>query len=272
MTLLAGAALNAARFFRHGSPTAQGSSFDLTIGQIYGQDGNPVNGPFVLKPGHMVQVVSEELFNLPAEITGHVTYKTGLTRKGIWALTVGIVDPGWNGPIGTTLLNFSRVDYTIHAGDPFLRVSFFEHQPAPQSALRPSPPLADYLKDIRSLASSRFPPTFLNSDQIVHDAGKAVMDRIRSEGIAWLGITAIVFALIQVLAPPAARWVDQKWSPTTEEQITVEVQALRSRVEELETVLREATSAVTAPGAPTAEQPAEPDAQIPSQDSDTSGE
>lgn len=270
MTLLAGAALNAARFFRHGSPTAQGSSFDLTIGQIYGQDGNPVNGPFVLKPGHMVQVVSEELFNLPAEITGHVTYKTGLTRKGIWALTVGIVDPGWNGPIGTTLLNFSRVDCTIHTGDSFLRVSFFEHDPVP--VLRPAPALPEYLKEIQSFAASRFPQTFLNSEQIVHDAGRAVMNRIRNEGIAWLGATAILFGVIQVFSPPAARWFDRMWSPATEEQITVEVQTLKSKVEELEALLREATPGVTGTGAPTDEQTPGLDAQIQSEDPDTSGE
>jgi deoxycytidine triphosphate deaminase len=110
MSIVTGAALNPARFFKPGTlPVAQGSSFDLTIGKIYDNKGQEISGPFVLAPNAMVQVVSAEVFSLPPEYTGHVTYKTGLTREGIWALTVGIVDPGWDGPIATTLLNFSRV-------------------------------------------------------------------------------------------------------------------------------------------------------------------
>src|SRR3954467_11599734 len=124
MTLLAAGALDPKRFFKHPAPdfVPQASTFDLTVGNIYNKKGEPIIGPFTLKPGHMVQVVSAQIFNLPNTVTGHVTYKTGLTRKGIWALTVGIVDPGWNGPIATTLLNFSKEKHTISPGDSFLRV------------------------------------------------------------------------------------------------------------------------------------------------------
>lgn len=130
MALLTGSDLVADRFFVSGAPVARGSSFDLTVGTILDHNGNKVDGPFVLKPGYMVQVVSAEVFKLPDAVTGHVTYKTALTRRGIWALTVGIVDPGWNGPVTTTLLNFSRIDCAVAPGDAFLRVSFFGHAPA----------------------------------------------------------------------------------------------------------------------------------------------
>src|SRR5690349_1007472 len=109
MTLVAGTELDAQKFFKGGKPSVQGSSFDLNIGCIFDHDGKKVDGIFTIEPGQMVQVVSAEVFSLPDHITGHVTYKTTLTKKGIWALTVGIVDPGWNGPIATTLLNFSKV-------------------------------------------------------------------------------------------------------------------------------------------------------------------
>ncbi|RYG97164.1 MAG: hypothetical protein EON58_10395, partial [Alphaproteobacteria bacterium] len=110
--LVTGDGLDAKRFFQVGSPKALTTSFELTVGRIYNTEGQEVDGPFVLKPGHMVQVVSAEIFNLGPDVTGHVTYKTTLTRIGIWALTVGIVDPGWTCPIGTTLLNFSRSDFS----------------------------------------------------------------------------------------------------------------------------------------------------------------
>lgn len=195
MTLLSGASLTPDKFFRIGKPTAQGSSFDLTIGKIFDHDGKEVDGPFTLKPGHMVQVVSAEVFNLGNDVTGHVTYKTTLTRVGIWALTVGIVDPGWDGPIGTSLMNFSRNDHTIHAGDGFLRVSMFQHEPVSDDMLRGARSLKDYHKDLQKLAASAFPMTFLNSDDIAKTAGNAVLDRIRKEAVIWIGGIALIFGL-----------------------------------------------------------------------------
>jgi hypothetical protein len=176
MTLVAADALDPKRFFGEGcEPLRQGSSFDLTIGGIYDSKGQKVAGPFTLKPGHMVQVASAQVFDLPDQITGHVTYKTTLTSKGIWALMVGIVDPGWDAPISTTLLNFSRIDHVISEGDPFLRVSFFRHAPVPSDCLRKAPP--DYLKNVQRAAASTFPETFLNHKEIARRAGVTATTR-----------------------------------------------------------------------------------------------
>lgn len=197
MTLVTGSALDAKIFFKTGQATPQGSSFDLTVGSIYDHEGNEVEGPFTIKPGHMVQVVSAEVFSLSERHTGHVTYKTTLTKKGVWALTVGIVDPGWKGPIATTLLNFSRVDHAIIKGDAFLRVSLFEHDPVPTEKLRKSPSLDEYLKDIRKTAATMFPVTFLDSSKIAEVAGDNVLDRIRKEVLVWVALIAVLFTILQ---------------------------------------------------------------------------
>jgi deoxycytidine triphosphate deaminase len=228
MTLLSGTALDPKRFFQVGIPNAQGSSFDLTIGRIYGHDGKEVDGPFVLQPGNMVQVVSAEVFSLDADVTGHVTYKTTLTRIGVWALTVGIVDPGWKGPIATSLLNFSQNPYTIQPGDAFLRVSFFEHPAVPADKLRNTPELRNYHKDVQRLASSTFPPTFLNSDEIAKSAGNAVLDRIRKEAIIWIGAIALVFTLIQ--------W-GTRFIPPLPSELTVHQETTRAELTRLQAEL-----------------------------------
>jgi hypothetical protein len=222
MTLLAGNALDPKRFFKSGTPQAQGSSFDLSIGCIFDPQGKKVEGPFTIKPGHMVQVVSSEELRLSDRVTGHVTYKTTLTRHGIWALTVGIVDPGWTGPIATTLLNFSRVDHSITQGDPFLRVSLFEHEPVPPEKLRKAPPLEVYLRDIQKIAACMFPVTFLNTTQIAEAAGKNVLKRIRIEALAWVVGIALVFTLMQVVAV----WFSGSGRPAMSE-----IEALREKME-----------------------------------------
>ena len=199
MALITGSALDPKKFFKIGEPLVQGSSFDLTIGCIFDHEGKKVDGPFTIKPGHMVQVVSSEVFSLSDRVTGHVTYKTTLTKKGIWALTVGIVDPGWDGPIATTLLNFSRVDYAIAEGDTFLRVSFFEHDSVPTDKVRKAPPLEVYLKDIQKAAASSFPITFLDSEKIAEAAGNKVLERVRKEALVWVACIAVLFTVLQLV-------------------------------------------------------------------------
>lgn len=246
MTLLAGNALDPKKFFRSGTPQAQGSSFDLTIGCIFDHEGKKVEGPFTIKPGHMVQVVSTEELRLSDRVTGHVTYKTTLTRNGIWALTVGIVDPGWTGPIATTLLNFSRVDHSIAQGDAFLRVSLFEHDPVPPEKLRKAPPVEVYLRDIQKIAASMFPITFLNTTQIAEAAGKNVLKRIRIEALAWVAGIALVFTLMQIVAV----WFSGSGRPAMSE-----VDALRDKMEIMQgkllkfEQLNPAASTPAAPGA-----------------------
>jgi hypothetical protein len=239
MTLLAGSALDPKRFFSNGNPQAQGSSFDLTIGCIFDHQGKQVDGPFTIKPGHMVQVVSSEELNLSDRFTGHVTYKTTLTKQGIWALTVGIVDPGWHGPIATTLLNFSRIDHCIAERDAFLRVSIFEHDPVPPEKLRKAPPLDAYIKDIRKTAASRFPMTFLDTTQIAEAAGKDVLNRIRIEALAWVVGVAVLFTAMQIVAT----WFSGSGRPAMSE-----VDALRDKVEVMQTKLLK-LEAPTSPGA-----------------------
>jgi hypothetical protein len=199
MTLITGSALDPKAFFKEGQPSPKGSSFDLTIGSIFDHEGKKVEGLFTLKPGHMVQVVSAEVFKLSDRVTGHVTYKTTLTKRGIWALTVGLVDPGWDGPIATTLLNFSRVDHTIATGDAFLRVSLFDHNPVPSDKLRNAPPLKQYLTEVQKTAASMFPPTFLDSDKIAEVAGRKILSQIRTEALVWVVAIAFLFTMIQVI-------------------------------------------------------------------------
>lgn len=252
MTLVAGSSLDPKRFFKGGNPQVQGSSFDLTIGCIFDDQGKRVNGPFTLNPGHMVQVVSAEELQLSDRLTGHVTYKTTMTRHGIWALTVGIVDPGWEGPIATTLLNFSKIPQAIAEGDAFLRVSFFEHEPA--AKLRTAPSLENYMKDIQKIAASKFPITFLDTNTITEAAGKKVLDRIRSDALAWV----VGIALLLTVAQIAVQWV-AIWLPSAAGRPTAsEVESLRDKITSLQEKLLKLEAAAPAPAALTATPPSTP--------------
>jgi dUTPase len=260
MALVAGNALDPNRFFAPGGPSPKASSFDLTIGSIYDHTGKKVEGPFTIKPNQMVQVVSSEVFRLDAGVTGHVTYKTAMTQKGIWALTVGIVDPGWDGPSATTLLNFSRVDHAIAEGDAFLRVSFFEHDPVPTERLRRAPPRKDYLRGIQDLAATHFPLTFLDTNSIADAAGKNAVDRIERKARVWVTVIAFIFVILQVAVNFASYrpwWIRAEVSQQEFNDLRARMEVMQDRLLTFELANR---SPAPAPPSPPAALPTAPPA------------
>jgi hypothetical protein len=234
MSLLAGQALDPTLFFSSGNPVRQGSSFDLTIGRIFDADGREPSGPFILRPGHIVQVVSAEIFALPNDVTGHATYKTTLTKDGIWALTVGIVDPGWDGPLTTTLLNFSQVPYPISVGSAFLRISFFKHEPVPESLIRKCKSIDGYVREVQEKAMTKFAPTFMNHAKVVADASDEVLEKIQKRALGWVGAVAGLFALL-ALVLGIAQFVFAGWSRGS--LFENDADSMRQRITGLETKL-----------------------------------
>jgi deoxycytidine triphosphate deaminase len=257
MTLLAGVKLDKNRFFQSGNPVQHGSSFDLTIGRIYDENGNRVEGQYVLRPNEMIQVSSDEVFGLPNDVTAHVTYKTALTSNGIWALTVGIVDPGWNCPISTTLFNFSKVDFAVQEGAAFLRVSFFEHEAVADAQKRVGRTAPEYLRSVQGKAATHFPKKFLDVDRVSEKAGSVAVRLMQDKALTWIAMTAGLFALIQLVmswGPPTVDWYFDRPEPTKE--LARKFQDLEGQVRELRGLLENSQLPTTGVGAPPdAEQP-----------------
>ncbi len=148
------------------------STYDLTIGEIVplGRKGFEQRQlqsikEYHLPPSHMVLVLSAEDFKLPENITGLATLRSTLTQQGLLALNVGIIDPGYSGPISAALMNFSDRSIILREGEKFFRVLFIEHESVAEYA--PKLPEArtrqDYLRSLEDSALNLFPPTYLNT-------------------------------------------------------------------------------------------------------------
>jgi deoxycytidine triphosphate deaminase len=111
--------------------TSQGSfrpsSYDLRIDCVIDSAGTIYYDSYILKPQEVAWVVSKETLQLPDYITATAHIKTGLCNDGILALNTGIVDPGWDGPLSTPLLNFGKTSHVLRSGDQFLRLLFHGH-------------------------------------------------------------------------------------------------------------------------------------------------
>ncbi len=143
------------------------STYDLRIGRIFRIGNNAHKDDFLtehyLKPREMVWVLSEEEFRMPETVTGLATLRTTYTRQGILAINVGIIDPLFEGPISTALINFSDRPRRVQVGEPFFRIAFFEHDDIREFHRKDERVDRDrYISDLELQCHSDFDESFLN--------------------------------------------------------------------------------------------------------------
>lgn len=147
------------------------STYDLTIGEIFPMGKVAAkkrakgarSRVHYLEPREMIWVLSHEEFGMPLTVTGLATLRTSLTNQGLLALNVGIIDPGFAGPISTALINFSDRPRRIAVGDKFFRIVFVEHDDVKDFNKSPeNTERVKYGNEIESFAYSDFSRNFLN--------------------------------------------------------------------------------------------------------------
>nr|WP_275450648.1 hypothetical protein [Octadecabacter antarcticus] len=116
-----------------------------------------------MKPNEAVWLLSKEEFQLPATVTGLATLRTTFTKQRLIAFNVGVIDPFYNGPISTVLLNFSKRTVEVALGEKFFRVLFFEHDDVSEHHQRDeSVKRESYQKAITSYALNDYSQSFLD--------------------------------------------------------------------------------------------------------------
>lgn len=172
------------------------STCDLPIGNIFptgiktmgrGED----KSVFWLKPNHMVYVVSQQRVTLPDNVTGLASLVTTLTKEGILCLNTGIIDAGYDGHIGATLVNFSNKERPIKLNDRLFRVLFFQHAKL-ENCEHIRIEKADYLAGSKQKNSDEFNETFLDVfgllKQAEASAWRVVWDTSTMKIVPWLAL------------------------------------------------------------------------------------
>ncbi len=104
------------------------AGYDLRIETLIGKDEKEqiklASQSYNLAPQGIAAVVSHEVLKLPANVCAYASVKTSLCREGVLAINIGVIDPGWEGPISSILLNFGKDSYQLKNNQPFLRLTF----------------------------------------------------------------------------------------------------------------------------------------------------
>lgn len=203
----------------------RGTTYDATVGIII-KNGAEQGEKYTLKPREIVWAVSAENFCLPLNVTGLATLRTTWTHEGILALNVGVVDPGWNGPLSAALVNFSSKEFTIEKGAGFLRMLFHEHKQSSSTPITVTP--ATY-KDQTLSRSRLFSDSFLSMDQLVSEVSGQIYGAPR--WINRLTFVGLLLAALSIFAPLAwSVWSD---SSKTTADLQSRIGVLEKELEEL---------------------------------------
>jgi len=191
------------------------ASYNLRIAKIVPVDGKEVSA-YALPSLGMVEVVSAEKVHLPKEIAGYATVKTSLCNEGILAINIGIVDPGYNGLISSTLINFGKNSYYLEFGQEFLRLTFHEYKAQDEvPALSAQKPDAEYIKDKKLKVLAHFSSTFLNIEEKIAEITNRVANRVLGQWkkgfFVWVPVAAATLAFLTFLLNWASLALNEKY-------------------------------------------------------------
>lgn len=179
------------------------ASYNLSIGKIVTMDGKS-HDEYVIPPRGMVLLVSEEIFQMPTTIIGFTTIKNSLSVKGLLAINIGIVDPKWNKPISSAIINFGSEKQFVQKGDCFLRMTFQQIKAYDRKDLldinnqsienENEVIFKDYLTERKKIAVSSLSETFLSINEIKEEITWKVLGRfIKTIGYVAAGLAIIAF-------------------------------------------------------------------------------
>jgi deoxycytidine triphosphate deaminase len=160
------------------SENYRNASYDLSIVNIIDMDGKSWD-EYKLLPQGMIYVVFRERVVLPGDIIGFAHVKTSVTRNGIMATHIGIIDPYYNGFISTLLINFGNTECRFSKGKTALRLTF-----APVlSPVEPNKPellsFEKYVEDTKD-ATDHLDEKFLNLNSVEKEVLSSLIKRVFS--------------------------------------------------------------------------------------------
>lgn len=88
------------------------------------------DGGFLLRPDDFILAQSQEVFNLPYDVSAEYKLKSSMARIGLEHMNAGWCDAGWHGSVLTLeFKNMSNQTIRLRPGDAIGQIIFFKHAP-----------------------------------------------------------------------------------------------------------------------------------------------
>jgi deoxycytidine triphosphate deaminase len=146
-----------------------------------------------LAPQGIAAVVSREVVKLPPDICAYASVKTSLCREGVLAINIGVIDPGWEGPISSLLLNFGKDSYQLRSNQAFLRLTFHTIT-APDNVKSVVKDRTSYEGEVMRGFEARLASTFMDFDKAAKASSKKYVDEMKNALLKYIPIGALMLA------------------------------------------------------------------------------
>jgi hypothetical protein len=148
--------------------------------------------------------------------------KNELCRKGILALNIGVIDPGFQGPLSSTLINFGREDFVVKPGSSFLRISFHRCPVSPMASKSAKYDREQYIMRTKGEVIEYLAPAFLNMKEATDVAARKALESFKTALFGWATLAAVLLALLAIFAPLGASFVEKHLVDQDERQSQLE--------------------------------------------------
>jgi len=147
-----------------------------------------------VSPQGIVLAMSQEVVKLPPGICAFASVKTTLCREGVMAINVGLIDPGWEGPISSVLLNFGKDPYRLKSGEAFLRLTFHRVTVPANFIPPPARSRATYELEVRQRFDKRLAESYMDFDTAASKGSEKYARDIRGALIKYVPLCALMLA------------------------------------------------------------------------------
>lgn len=204
-------------------------SYDVTIAELFGA-GEKSSDEIVLDSQGIVLAISHEILRLPPDVCAHATVKTSLCREGVLAINIGVVDPGWQAPISSILLNFGKSTYRLHKGEAFLRLTFHTLN-APEKASAPTViDRASYTQAARRTFDSRMAHSFMDFKKAAEKASQEYIQDMRNALLKYVPAAGFLLAVLTILANWGVSAITKRSIP--QDFVQAQAQVLTSEIKQ----------------------------------------
>lgn len=175
------------------------ASYNLTVKYIIDMNGKKVEDHYKLRPQGMAYVIFNETINMPPDLIAFAHVKTALTKRGVMATNIGIIDPSYIGLISTLLINFGKADLMITKDDPALRITFAQIEPPriPQKVNNNNTPESNYVKNVQKDIGN-LDEKFLNLTNVETEVRNRVINSLIKIGVAFTVGAFLLGAYFQI--------------------------------------------------------------------------
>lgn len=169
--------------------------------------------PYVLKPREIILFETEEMVNMPQDISAIYTAMNSIAQKGILLINASIVEPNYHGPLSGILANFSSKEFIISPKMQIAKVCFHkvdsDNPPSPEIENEISEDV--YLKRLQNNAKNNYGETFLDIKSILDDIELRYARQVRRN----IYISGVIITFILAIATLEPFIYDMVWGRTS---------------------------------------------------------